>query len=108
MSNVVEVVEKEYVLKYLVSSFDMNVVITQLNVSATVISNTFDKEGRRLYETQIVVEGAEYDAWGTDDNYLKSLIASKLGLVIKPEEEEEPLIQLNPTIEIDGIKYIAI
>jgi hypothetical protein len=84
MSNIVEVVEKEYVFKYLVSSFDMNVVITQLNVSATVITNTFDKEGKRLYETQIVVEGPEYDAWGSDDNYLKELVASKLGLEIKP------------------------
>jgi hypothetical protein len=83
MSNVVEVVEKEYVLKYLVSSFDMNVVITQLNVSATVISNTYDSSNNRLYEKQFVVEGAEYDAWGTDDNYIKNLVASKLGLEIK-------------------------
>jgi hypothetical protein len=28
----------------------------------------------------IFIEGAEYDAWGTDDNYIYDLILSKLGL----------------------------
>lgn len=28
----------------------------------------------------IMVEGAEYEAWGSDDNYLYDLILSKLGL----------------------------
>lgn len=84
MSNSVEVVEKEVSLPYLVSSFDMNVIITQLNVSATIISNTYDSSNNKLYEKQFVIEGAEYDAWGSDDNYLKELIASKLGLEIKP------------------------
>jgi hypothetical protein len=84
MSNIVEVVEKEVSLPYLVNSFDMNVIIISLGNSACVISNTFDKDGKRLYEKQFIVEGDEYDAWGTDDNYLKSLIADKLGLEIKP------------------------
>ena len=84
MSNVVEVVEKEVMLPYLVSSFDMNVIFISLGHSATVIANTYDSSKNRLYEKQIVISGSEYDAWGSDDNYLKSLIASKLGLEIKP------------------------
>lgn len=28
----------------------------------------------------IIIEGAEYDAWGSDDNYIYDLILSKLGL----------------------------
>lgn len=28
----------------------------------------------------VVIEGAEYEAWGTDDNYIYDLILSKLGL----------------------------
>lgn len=28
----------------------------------------------------LTIEGAEYDAWGTDDNYIYDLILSKLGL----------------------------
>lgn len=83
MANSVEVVEKEVMLPYLVSSFDMNVIFISLGHSVTVIANTYDSSKNRLYEKQIVIEGEEYDAWGTDDDYLKSLIASKLGLVIK-------------------------
>jgi hypothetical protein len=83
MSNSVEVVEKEVSLPYLVNSFDMNVIITALGASACVIVNTYDKKGVRLYEKQIVVEGDEYQAWGSDDNYLRLIVASKLGLVIK-------------------------
>ena len=83
MANSVEVVEKEVMLPYLVSSFDMNVIFISLGHSATVIANTYDSSKNRLYEKQIVVEGSDYDAWGTNDDYLKSLIAGKLGLTIK-------------------------
>lgn len=83
MSNIVEVVEQEKLLPYLVSSFDMNIIITKLNCSAVVISNTYDIDGRKLYEKQFVIEGEEYSHWGNDDNYLKQLIATKLGLTIK-------------------------
>lgn len=83
-SNEIVVVEKEVSLSYLVNSFDMNVIILSLGCSACVIANTYDSSGKRLYEKQFVIEGAEYDAWGNDDNYLKQLIASKLGLEIKP------------------------
>lgn len=84
MSNFVEVVEKEVSLPYLVDSFDMNIIILSLGFSAVVVANTYDKDKNRLYEKQFVIEGSEYDAWGTDDNYIKELVASKLGLEIKP------------------------
>ena len=83
MSNSVEVVEKEVSLPYLVNSFDMNVYILTLGVSAVVMANTYDKDGRQLYNKQLIIEGVEYDAWGTDDDYIKNLVASKLGLEIK-------------------------
>jgi hypothetical protein len=83
MPNVVEVVEKEVLLPYLVSSFDMNVYIITLGVSAVVMVNTYDKDGRQLYNKQIIIEGDEYQAWSNDDNYIRLLVASKLGLVIK-------------------------
>ena len=28
----------------------------------------------------VTIQGAEYDAWGSDDNYIYDLILSKLGL----------------------------
>lgn len=34
-----------------------------------------------ITESQIIaIEGAEYDAWGSDDNYIYDLILSKAGL----------------------------
>lgn len=84
MSNFIEVVEKEVSLPYLVDSFSMVVYINKLGFSAVVVAITYDKDRKQLYEKQFVIEGAEYDAWGTDDNYIKELIASKLGLEIKP------------------------
>jgi hypothetical protein len=89
MPNVIEVVDKEVFLPYLVNSFDMNIYILHLGVSAVVISNTYDKDGRQLYNKQFIIEGSEYDAWGTDDNYIKELVASKLGLEIKPVPIEQ-------------------
>ena len=53
MSNIVEVVEKEVSLSYLVNSFDMNIIIISLNYSACVITNTFDKDGKRLYKNNL-------------------------------------------------------
>jgi len=96
-SNSVEVVEQEVLLPYLVSSFDMNVIVVQLNVQATVIVNTFDKDRNRLYEKQIIIEGEDYTNWGNDDDYLKNLVASKLGLqikssVVEPESENIDLV----------------
>jgi len=98
-SNSVEVVEQEILLPYLVSSFDMNVIVVQLNVQATVIVNTFDSNRNKLYDKQIIIEGEDYTNWGNDDDYLKNLVASKLGLQIKssivepvPEPENIDLV----------------
>ena len=32
-----------------------------------------------MESTNITIEGAEYDAWGTDDSYIYNLVLSKLG-----------------------------
>ena len=88
MANYIEVVEKEISLPYLVDSFNMGIYIYTLGVSAVVVATTYDKDKRQLYEKQFVIEGSEYDDWGSDDNYIKDLVASKLGLEIKQKESE--------------------
>jgi hypothetical protein len=94
MSNSIEVVEQEILLPYLVSSFDINIIIIQLNVQATIIVNTFDKDGNKLYEKLIIIEGEDYSNWGNNDNYLKNLVALKLGLQIKSSIIELENIEL--------------
>lgn len=81
--NIVNVVEKEILLPYLVSYFTMNVLILELNKSCCVIATTYDINNNKLYEKQYIVEDIEYQNWGSNDDYLKQLIANKLNLVIQ-------------------------
>ena len=43
-----------------------------------VISSVYYED--QMTSVNVVIEGAEYDAWGSDDNYIYDLILSKLGL----------------------------
>lgn len=81
--NIVNVIEKEILKPYLVSYFTMNVIILELNKSCCVIATTYDKNNEKLYESQFIVDGEEYQNWGSNDDYLKQLIANKLNLVIQ-------------------------
>ena len=81
MSNVVPVVEKDVSLSYLVNSFEMNVIALELNTSVTVSANCLDRNSTFLFNKVFVIEGQEYTYWGNNDEYLKSVVASKLGLI---------------------------
>ena len=82
-NNIVNVIEKEILLSYLVSYFTMNVIILELHKSCCVIATTYDQFNKKLYENQFIVDGEEYENWGSNDDYLKQLIANKLNLVIQ-------------------------
>lgn len=54
------------------------------NISIVVANNSAKASvvlyGNSIMETHnVVIEGTEYDAWGSDDNYIYDLILSKLG-----------------------------
>jgi hypothetical protein len=59
--------------------------ITDIRVSLNI-----DTEGKMVYASiyydgtmdisNITIQGDEYDAWGSDDNYIYDLILSKAGL----------------------------
>jgi hypothetical protein len=82
-SNFIEVVEKEFIITYLVNKFSINVLSISLNERAVVSANIYNKNDMILYSKNFIIEGEEYNAWDNDDNYLKNLIASKLDLEIK-------------------------
>jgi hypothetical protein len=59
--------------------------IKNVNINIDIIPNlskaivNIQYEG--ITESEIItIEGSEYNAWGTDDNYIYDLILSKLGL----------------------------
>jgi hypothetical protein len=77
---------------YNVSSMDILVSSIVLNQSVTIIARCYDLLGNFSFEKLIKIEGEEYLLWGTDDNYLMSLAASKLGVTIAPEVVIPPIV----------------
>ena len=58
---------------------------SELNIFISVVENkaiasVILKSDSIMESHSVTIEGAEYDAWGSDDNYIYDLILSKLGL----------------------------
>lgn len=43
-----------------------------------------NEEGVRFDSTNVTLEGADYTAWGDDDQFLVQKVAEKLGYTLKP------------------------
>jgi hypothetical protein len=41
-----------------------------------------DESGNDVYRQAILIAGDEYNAWGSDDNYLITIAAQKLGVTL--------------------------
>ena len=59
--------------------------IENVNINIDIIPNLSKAIAYVRYEgiteSQIItIEGTEYEAWGSDDNYIYNLVLSKLGL----------------------------
>lgn len=82
MSNIVNVVKKDLVKTHSVSSFVISVVDLILNQSVAVNVCLYDENNILTDTTYFNISGDEYNNWGSNDQYLKNLIAEKLGLTI--------------------------
>ena len=62
-----------------------------LEKKAIVKVNFFEQgaEYQCLESKYLVIEGDEYNAWTSDDNYIKNLVFSKLNITLLPERVEE-------------------
>lgn len=49
-----------------------------LNTSAMISYNLLDKEGRVIESNSFELKGADYEAWGSDDQYIIDLVVSKI------------------------------
>lgn len=63
------------------TSLEMDVLVinSALNETKAHITYKIVGDGVMIPGT-LLIEGAEYDAWGSDDNYIYDLVLSKLGL----------------------------
>jgi hypothetical protein len=96
----IQVEEKEIPFYYLVKSFDIIIIGLELNKYVNVLAKYYDINDVYLFEKIYFIEGQEYLDWGSDDEYLINLVASKFGLVI----QSQVINTINDTdIEIEGI-----
>jgi|694.fasta_scaffold11728_4 hypothetical protein len=84
MNDSIKIVEQSYVLNHTIDHFEINVVSLKLNSSVSVIINCYDKFKVFLFNKLVDICGEEYLAWGNDDEYLITLISSKLGFTLQP------------------------
>ncbi len=61
-----------------------------LGQSASFYWQLLTEEGHQVSQGNIGISGEQYTAWGADDNYVYTIIATDLSLVIvEPSEEVE-------------------
>lgn len=67
-----------------------------LHESVTVVANCYDQSDNFLFQKRFCIDGEEYLAWGSDDNYLLNLIIAKIQFPELPTivtiSTEEPMI----------------
>lgn len=62
------------------TSVEINLNYYKMGKSASFNVVLFDENKRPHEVFNLEIEGAEFDAWGSDDKYIKDLILAKLGL----------------------------
>ena len=97
----IQVIQQEIPFYYNVKSFSIMIIGLELNKSVSILAKYYDVDEKFLFEKMYYIEGQEYNDWGSNDDYLINLVASKLGLVLESQ------IKMS-IIEIDGIKYIPV
>lgn len=58
--------------------------LVNLGTSVNVQWELLDADGKVLKVDRVFIEGEEYAAWGSDDEYLVGVVADKIGAVIVP------------------------
>ena len=62
------------------TTIEINVMELVLNSHVMVVVGFKNSNGNILKNEMVKIEGAEYAAWGSDDDYLINLVLSKLNL----------------------------
>lgn len=81
--SVVQVEPKDFVQTQTCTSVSVRVVDVELNVSASLNITLLDANNNIIKMDRITVSGADYTAWGTDDNYIVNYVLALYGLTQK-------------------------
>lgn len=79
----VTIINKDYTTVQTVSSISIEPGQISLNESARFPVKLLDSNGALIAIEFVEMSGAEYDSWGSSDDYVTNLILTKLGMVKK-------------------------
>jgi hypothetical protein len=82
MSNIINIKQYDIVTTKQISGFKTKVNSMELFVSANLIIELFDSSGNLQDVRFLTIDGSDYQAWGLDDNYINTWVASKLGFTL--------------------------
>jgi hypothetical protein len=80
MSNI-RVDPKPYIITKMVGSVQISIINIDFGLSATFNVILFDENGSLIVCNQVTLAGADYEAWGNDDQYVINYILNMYGLV---------------------------
>jgi hypothetical protein len=67
------------------TSIRISVMELVLNSHVMLRVSFFNANGNLVKNELVKIEGSEYAAWGTNDQYLMDMVMQKLGLVVRTE-----------------------
>jgi hypothetical protein len=77
----VTVVPKDVVITQTCVSVSISILTMEFGQSATFNVILFDSDRKPIKVDRIVLDGADYTAWASDDSYVTTFILTKYGLV---------------------------
>jgi hypothetical protein len=77
----IQVQPSPYVITKTVGSVQISIISIDFGNSATFNAVLFDTTGSLIVCNQIMLSGADYTAWGNDDNYVTNYILNLYGLL---------------------------
>jgi len=78
------IVPQDYVETNKIVRIEIQVSNIILKTSATFRVNSFNENDKFIKLDYITITGDEYNAWGSDDDYIINLICQKLGYTPEP------------------------
>jgi hypothetical protein len=76
----INIENKEIITTQIISKVDILEGTIQLNKSVRFPVRLMDSNENVISNQTITISGDEYENWGSDDNYIESLILTKLGV----------------------------
>ena len=83
------VVEKDLQTTIKVSSISVSVVNLELGKQCNLIVGLFDSDRKLLRQDLLLLDGENYQNWGSDDSYIYEYVMNNYGFVKSPSQNEQ-------------------